>query len=147
MAASERIKLIIDSREQKPWDLNPAVFDLSRSALPTGDYALGEHSDSAVIERKSLGDFVSTVIADWPRFRRELYRLAAFDHPLIVVEASIEDIVNKRYESDAEPNSVLGRMNSIMIDHGIPVVCWHNRKHATYMAERYLMQLHRKLKC
>lgn len=146
MKESTRIKVVIDTREQKPFDMNPTVFDVSRATLPTGDYALADHLECGSIERKSLGDLVQTVIADWPRFRRELYRLAAFDYPLILVECSVDDILAKRYESDAEPNAVIGRVNSIMIDHGIPVLFGGARKSATHIAERYLIQLHRKLK-
>lgn len=137
---NDRITLIVDTSEQLPWTFDSTLFNVIRKKLVTGDVSVMGLEDVLSIERKSLGDCVNTVIHGWTRFRRELYRLAAMDHPLMIVEGSVEDILAKKYESDAEPLSVLGRLNSIMIDHGIPVVFAGTRAIAETFAERWLIQ-------
>ena len=145
MPKFEKIPVIIDTREQTPWEFDDEMFTTARGTLTTADYSIRGLTDVVGCERKSLGDAVGTFIAGWSRFRRELYRLSAMDYPLIVIECNLEDILAHRYESDASPASVLGRINSIIIDHGINVVCWGSRATSITMVERYLIQLHKKL--
>ena len=140
-----QIPVLIDTREQRPWEFDCETFTTERAALRTGDYTIAGLEDRVVIERKSLGDFVQTVIQDWIRFRKELYRLAGFDYAAIVVEADIADVFNHAYESDAQPASVIGRVNAIYFDHGIPVFFWGPRPVCTAMVERFLVMASKKL--
>jgi DNA excision repair protein ERCC-4 len=140
-----RIPILVDSREQRPWELDAATFDAATATLATGDYTIAGVQDRFVIERKSLGDFVSTVIHDWLRFRKEVYRLASFDVAAIVVEADLGDVIGKRYESDAKPEAVLGRANGIFLDHGVPVLFWGPRPVCITMVERFLLLAAKKL--
>jgi ERCC4-type nuclease len=107
--------------------------------LDAGDYSLVGLEGIVSLERKSIADLVHTVISDWLRFRKELYRLAGHDLAAIVVEANLEDVLAHRYESEANPESVLGRVNSIYCDHGIPVLFWGPRATAVHMAEKFLL--------
>jgi ERCC4-type nuclease len=113
--------------------------------LCTGDYSVAGLEDRVRVERKSLGDLVNTVTQDWQRFRKELYRLAGFDLALIVVEADLGDLLAKRYESNAEPISVLGRCNACLIDHGVPVVFWGQRPQCQLAVERFMGLVVKKL--
>lgn len=142
-----KIPVVIDTREQDghAWSFVDDLFTTERQGLRTGDYSVQGLTDEIAIERKTLGDCVSTVIHQWTRFRKALYRLAAMDHAIVVVEASISDILEHKYESEAEPLSVIGRLNSVMIDHGIPVVFAGDRATAETFAERFLIQAVRKL--
>lgn len=140
-----KIPVLIDTREQRPWEFDGDLFTTSRVTLTTGDYSLDGHSERIAIERKSLGDFVGTVIQDWTRFRKELYRLAAFDVAAIVVEADLADVFNHKYESEAAPASVIGRVNGIFLDHGIPVYFWGVRGCCNAMVERFLVLAAKKL--
>lgn len=137
-----KIPVVIDTAEQEGhfWHFLDDQFTTEHRKLRTGDYTVRGLEDMLTIERKTLGDAVNTVIHQWTRFRKELYRMAAMDHAIVVVEASVEDILAHRYESDAEPASVLGRLNSIIIDHGLPVVFAGNRAMAITFAERWLIQ-------
>ena len=137
--------ILIDTREQRPWDFADSGFITLRVTLATGDYSLASMTDRVALERKSLGDFVGTVTGDWLRFRKELYRLAAMDHAAVVVEADIADVLAKRYESAATPASVLGRAHAILIDHGVPVLWWGSRTQANELAGQYLTQLWKKI--
>ncbi len=136
----EKIPLVVDNREQVTWDFNPELFACIRGTLTTGDYAPLGMEDVISLERKTLGDAVNTLIHGFTRFRKELYRLAAMDHAALVIEASIEDIWLHKYESDAEPLAVIGRLNGVMIDHGIPVIMAGSRAMAMLFAERFIIQ-------
>lgn len=129
--------ILIDSREQRPFQFNPAVFNVERRGLATGDYTLAGHEDRIAVERKGLGDLVGTVIGDWLRFRKELLRLAAFDVAAIVVEADVSDVLERRYESSANPLSVLGRCHSCFLDHGVPVLFWGHRRQCESMLAQF----------
>lgn len=139
------ITVLTDTREQRPWSLDPTRFVTERATLQTGDYTVKGLEDRLCIERKGLGDFVGTVISDWIRFRKELYRLASFDFALIVVEADLGDVYAHRYESDANPESVVGRANAIFLDHGIQVAWWGSRSHCVSMTENFLAMAVKKL--
>lgn len=135
-----KIPVIIDTREQRPWEFNSSEFVTDRGTLRTGDVSVKGLEDVIACERKSLGDFVSTVIHDWRRFRAELIRMSGFDHAVVVVEANLLDVLERRYEGDAAPAAVLGRANAIMIDHNIPVCWWGPRDGCVTMVERWLLQ-------
>jgi ERCC4-type nuclease len=83
------LKIVIDTREQKGWTFNPKQVDVVRRALWAGDYSVVGLEREIAIERKSLGDFVQTVIHDWLRFRKELIRLSGYQLAVIAVEATV----------------------------------------------------------
>jgi len=132
------LQVIIDTSEQRPWAFPAADFETRRKKLREGDYTLVGAVGRLSIERKSLGDFVGTVIHDWLRFRKELIRLSGYDVAAVVVEADIGDVIDHKYESDANPDSVLGKANGIYLDHGIPVLWWGKRPGVERMAARFL---------
>lgn len=139
------VPVIFDSKEQKPWVLDPRSFSMEKRNLLTGDYTLAGYEDRICVERKGLGDLVSSVIHEWLIHRKRWYRMAAFDMAAVVVEADIGDVIAKRYESEANPMSVLGKVNTIFIDHNIPVYFWGNRTNCTTMVESYLALAWKKL--
>ncbi len=142
----EPIPVLIDTAEQLPWTFDAGLFTTERADLMTGDYSIPGLEDILTIERKSLGDAVSTTIHDWRRFRKQLYRMAGMDCAIVVIEGSVEDILLHKYESDADPLSVLGKLISITIDHAIPVVFAGSRECAMEFAARYLIQCAAKLR-
>ena len=85
--------IIIDTREQKPFDF-PLNVPIKRATLKTGDYAI-EGDNFFSIERKSKADFIGTIFHDWARFKRELQRMdeSRFVAKVIVVEADFTDFL------------------------------------------------------
>jgi len=75
-----------------------------------------------------------------------LNRLASFDLAMIVIEADIGDVFEHKYESNALPASVLGRINSITIEYSIPVVFWGKRTLCVPMVEAFMLQAAKKLR-
>lgn len=82
------LRVVIDTREQRPWAFPPDLAEVQRGTLRTGDYAL-VGDDAFAIERKSLDDFLATVSSGWERFLREIGRMEGSDFAarVVIVEA------------------------------------------------------------
>jgi ERCC4-type nuclease len=135
------MRIITDTREQEPYS-----FDLPtvRRALPAGDYSVEGLEDRVTVERKSLADFVHTVIRGRKRFHNELLKLGSYDAACVVVECDFSRIVNGQYRSGAHPNSIVGSIVSIIHDYGIPVFFCSDRQYACRFTEEYLTRFAQK---
>lgn len=104
--------IVIDTREQAPFAF-PENIETIRSGLKTGDYAL-QHDEGFAVERKSLPDFVSSIINNRDRFERELDRMAGWPAKIIMVEASLDMICAHDYpNAKIKPAFVLKRMGEL----------------------------------
>lgn len=91
----------VDSREQAGWHFNGVTRRVSSSGpnlplivplltnvtLKSGDYSIRGLESRITIERKSRGDWFSSISAERERFEREMQRLSEFDYAAVVVEA------------------------------------------------------------
>jgi len=134
------VSIIIDTREQEPYGFNPQLVRPVRRALPAGDYSVAGLEQMVAVERKTLDDFVGTVIRARGRFYRELRRLSSYTRACVVVEADLADVLAGRYRGDAHPHSVLGSALAITVDFGIPVFFCSNRQIACRFVEGYLLR-------
>jgi len=137
--------VVIDTREQQPYAFDPERVATVRRALPAGDYSLEDYEASVAAERKSLEDYVASVVTARARFARELRALAEYDLACIVVEATLDDILARRYRSGAHPAAVLGATLSIIVDHSVPVFFCGDRQLACRFVEGLLCRYHRKV--
>ena len=104
---AELVTVVVDTREQEPYSFPPRRFVVERRALPAGDYSLAGLEREVAVERKTLEDFVHTVIRDRDRFRKELLKLAEYDRACVVVEAGLDDLLSGAYRSGARrPDTV-----------------------------------------
>jgi hypothetical protein len=90
-SVDESIKIFVDTREQKPLKFSNS----DKMKLDFGDYtAAGENYSYTYIDRKSEGDFKTTLSAgNLDRFKRELERARTFNsYIFVVVESNIEKI-------------------------------------------------------
>jgi ERCC4-type nuclease len=94
------------------------------------------------VERKTLDDFVSTVIHSRARFREELRKLAGYRAACVVVEAGLIDVLQKRYRGDAHPNAVLGNALSLILDYRVPVFFCTTRQASCQFVQAYLLGAH-----
>ena len=141
----DAVPVVVDTREQEPYGFDAARIVAVRKALPAGDYSLAGREAAVAIERKSLDDFVQTLVRGRERFARELRLLAECDLGCVVVEASMEDVLLHRYRSGTHPTAVLGAALSIVVDHGVPVFFCGDRQIARRFVEGLLLRYHRKV--
>ena len=141
---NNRITVVVDTREQEPYTFDPSSVSVIRRALPAGDYSIEGYEESVAVERKTLEDFVSTVIHSRKRFTRELQRLTGYTAACVVVEADLNDILRGRYRSGANPKAVLGTVLSIVVDFHVPVFFCSDRQAACHFVAGYLLRFHRK---
>lgn len=90
----ENLKILIDTREQKPLTFNVSE-DLK---LDFGDYTVGgDDYNYTYVDRKSDSDFKGTLSGGLARFKRELQRVKDFDSYLFVV---VESDLNRLYRNN-----------------------------------------------
>ena len=141
----DRITVVVDTREQEPYSFDSDKVSAVRKALPAGDYSLVGLEERVAVERKSLTDFVSTVIRGRKRFHHELEKLSAYDSACVVVECNFRDLVDGRYRNDAHPHALIGTVASIVVDFGVPVYFCSDRQAACRFVEEYLTRFHRRI--
>lgn len=134
--------IIIDTREQEPYSFDSRLAAAVRRALPAGDYSVEGLEGRVAVERKTLDDFVSTVIHSRSRFREELRKLGGYRAACVVVEAGLLDLLTQHYRGEAHPNAVLGNALSIILDFGVPVFFCGNRQAACQFVQAYLLAAH-----
>ena len=140
----EPVAVIIDTRENEPYGFDPRLVAAERRALPAGDYSVRGLETAVAVERKSLDDFVSTVVHARQRFQAELCKLCRYDAACVVVEANLADIVQHRYRSRAHPGSVLGSALSILLDYRVPLVFCGDRQLACHFTQGFLVAASRR---
>lgn len=135
------LTIVVDTREQEGYSFStPSV----RKKLDAGDYSLLGLENRVAVERKSMEDFVNTVLRSRARFTKELKKLGSFDAACVAVEANYRDIVEGRYRSGASPKALMGFVSSIIVDFGIPVFFLSDRQAAIWFVEDYLIRFHQK---
>lgn len=115
---ARELVVLVDTREQQPPPF-PTGVRCERATLGEGDYTTALLKGSAVVERKSPGDFVQTITWDRARWDREIERLDDYDHKAVVVEASFDDccmVTRARWEA------LLGSVCSLFAHHDCPVM-------------------------
>ncbi len=81
-------------------------------SLVVGDFVL---SDRAVVERKEIEDFASSIIDG--RLFEQAIKLKEYERPIIIVEGE-----NPMGSGRIRPEAVLGAYASLLIDYGIPIL-------------------------
>ncbi len=111
------VEIIVDHRERasgvvEELSKHPDVHIIVKE-LPVADYIL---SDRVAVERKSVQDFVNSII-DGRLFEQAAALAQAFSRPVIVVEG--KDIYSARR---VHPNAIRGAIAALAVDYGIPIV-------------------------
>lgn len=128
------LQIIVDSREQRPWTFTNYNAVVTRACLRSGDYSLAGHEGEIALERKSLDDLVQSLSHGRTRFEAEVERLSAMQFAAVLVEASAQDVVERKYKSEMLPQSVLQSAFAWMVRYKVPVLWCGSRPHAEYTA-------------
>ena len=130
--------IVADSREQQPYSFSCPT---ERRRLDAGDYSIAGCESQVAVERKSLPDFVHTVIHEADRFRAELEKLAAFELACVVVEADLDTVLRGLRQPDLRmvtPSAVLGAALHIAVRYRVPVYWCGSRQAACAFTEGFL---------
>ena len=152
-------KVVIDTREQRPWAFDPARFITTSRKLDFGDYAIQDFENRFFIERKSLADFIGSVTVDRARLWAEFERARKAGARGIVIvgdhldsltgpSGTLTDVYSHRYRSRVAPEIIIGSAFAIWREFGFPVhfyghaanrqAAHHLAKMAEYFAEKYV---------
>ncbi|QDU46606.1 hypothetical protein Mal52_51280 [Symmachiella dynata] len=142
--------ILIDTREQLPFDFSRSTVETRVQTLATGDYSAAteheDYSDRICIERKSAGDFLSCIGHSRERFVRELERMSKFEFAVVMIEAPLDCIVEGDYWTKVEPASVVGSTIAWMQRYGVHFIFAPNRRYAERltlkMLERFVRDVH-----
>lgn len=140
MTAGDLIPVVVDTREQLPYEFDHGIFEVTSAALASGDYSLAGFETRVAIERKSLSDFLGSITAGRDRFFRELERLSRLEFAAVVVEADFRALCSGAYRSKAVPASVVGTTLAICTRH-IPVLFAGDRAGGQRMTSGLLRRL------
>ncbi len=131
-------RIIIDTREQEAWTFDCPTI---RRKLDAGDYSVDGLESAVAVERKSLKDFVSTVIHDFARFAAELEKLSSLEAACVVVEADLDDVLRGLAADEcrgASPESVMGAAVHVSLRYGVPVFWCGSRQAARAFTDAFL---------
>ncbi len=116
LTSGDRVKVIVDSRERNTRVLATLKENctLSMEHLPVGDYLV---SDRVCIERKTIEDFLSSLIDG--RLMEQMSEMRRnFEAPVLIIEGGA-DIYAQR---NIHPNAIRGAISSIAVDFGVRII-------------------------
>ena len=137
--------IVVDTREKLPYRFDSQFVQVTRSALTAGDYSLVGYEQQVAVERKSLGDFVKSVIHNRDRFEREIIKLTEYDAACVLVEAELGDVMAHRYRGYAHPNAVIGSAIALFVDHGVPFIFGSTREIAGRFTAGFLQRYYKRV--
>lgn len=112
------LTVLVDTREQRVPPF-PEGVAIERATLHEGDYTTPALRSIAVIERKSVSDFCSTISHGRDRFDREVQRLQAYRWKCVLVEGELSEV----YRSTAmHPHSIIGTIASFFARWDVPTI-------------------------
>lgn len=127
--------IVIDSREQRGYQFPGAQV----RKLDAGDYSVAGYESEIAIERKSLDDWVGTVLNARVRFRHELAKLRDYTFAAVLIEATPEDITQHYYSSNIAPEALMGITCELIVRLAPVVVLFGgDRPHSKLMCEKML---------
>ncbi len=133
------MRILIDTREQLPYRFERHQAETIPAALLCGDYSLPGFQDRVAVEHKELGDLIGCLAVGRDRFERELYKSRHHDLFAVIVEATLEDVVNGGYRSQMKPQAALQSILAFSVRYRAPFV-WAGRREAAEAVTFGLLQ-------
>lgn len=143
MIEMEKLTCLVDTREQKPWDMSP--MQVKTATLDVGDYSLKGLEDQVAIERKNWADFLNCVGRERSRFDRAVIRMKGIPHRVIVVEGIYSDVLKGNFGlSNINRNAVISSVAS-WNRQGIAVMFLEDAETAGTWAKSFMFSVARKI--
>ncbi len=146
---------IIDTREKEPWKLTASTIDevISRK-LDTGDYSIEGYEDKLCIERKrSVSELAANV--SQIRFKYELERMIKIPYRFLVLEFSVQDILDypvcsgipqSRWKKlKVKGDYILLCLSQFQVKYGIHVVFAGNASNGAYLCTNIMKRVYERL--
>ena len=128
--SATKTTVLIDTREQAPWELPPGVATL-RATLDAGDYTTLRLQGIAVIERKSVSDFAGSITRGRERLEDELRRLRGYRWRCLIIEGDVGHVWR---DHNVHAHSVIGTVASFYARFEAPCLFAGTRAAATRLA-------------
>ena len=135
------MRILVDTREQRPFKFTRYDVQVERGTVPTGDYSLPGCEALVAVERKSLDDLVGCLMgAGRDRFEKELSRAGGLESFAVVIEASMDDVRHHGYRSRMEPHAVLQSVTAFAVRYGTSFIWAGSREGAEYSTYWFLQK-------
>ena len=151
MHKQEDFTIIVDSREQLPWEFG--FHTTSRKKLNTGDYSIEGMESIFTIERKMSVSEIATNITE-NRFKDVLDRLSKIPHAYMIMEFDVEDIYTFPVGSDIpkkmwdklriKGNYIMKILMQSSIDHNIHILFCGDSSNAERTAISLIKRIYEK---
>lgn len=143
--------IIVDTREKNPWIFtSKSIRDVKYQGLKTGDYTVEGYEDKLCIERKRSVDELIHNIHE-PRFYEELKRATLFPYRYLILESTLQDVIDYPMNEDLPPKVVekikirgayvLKCLNRIQVKYGINIIYCGNRNNAQWVATNLMKEV------
>lgn len=152
MQPKDKPTIIVDTKEQKPWDLAKYGFNIVNDSLKFGDYCVYDNPNLVCIERKaSTGEIANNLGKLRSRFESEFEKMQVVKHKYLILEFPIDRFYEFPNNSGI-PRSAFGkvRMNGnymlAMINgyskvYGLNIIYSKDRQDAEQKAARILHEV------
>ena len=135
------MRVIIDTREQLPWELAAEGLETIPGTLQSGDYSIDGYQSLFAIERKSLADFYGSITSGRERFEREISRLSSYHRKAVIIEDSYQSALEPgEHGRNIYPAAITGTIAAWYIRYGVPFIFISSRKKATEFAAALFRQ-------
>lgn len=127
-------KIIIDSREQRPYtfqNIKPEPPKTIIQGLKTGDYSLAGFESCICVERKSMIDLFGSVGNGRKRLEAEFKRMSKLNYAALVIESDLSSMfVNPPNRSKMNPKAVFRTLISWSVKYNVCMWPMWNREAA-----------------
>lgn len=149
MTTDEDFTIIIDTREQQPWNFQE--YTTAHKKLDAGDYSIeGLQNIFAIERKKSINEVANNIVE--PRFKDAIARLAQCKYSFLLLEFGMTEVLNYPVGSNLpkrlwdkikiSPAFLMKNILDWQLKHNIKVLFCNNSSNAEKTAEYIIKKIH-----
>lgn len=149
MVDYNKFKIIIDTREQQPWEFERCAT--ASRKLDTGDYSVEGLESILCIERKKSVSEIANNITE-KRFKDVIDRMKAYQYAFLILEFDLEDIFRYPIGSNVpkhmwdkikiSPNFIIKNLLELQLLYNIKVLFCGDPSNASRMATSLMKKVY-----
>ncbi len=138
------MKIIVDTREQKPLKFNhPYITEIISRKCEVGDYGCSYkngHEAPIYFERKSVSDLFSTLSTGYKRFKKEIIRAKESKVILaVIVEGTLSKVLKGIDECERSGAEIVQQTFTLLVRYHLPFIyCKDRDEMSRFIQEFYL---------